>query len=98
MMRVGGINAENSQVSDGRRAPMNKCRDCDNVVRARNSRLCTDCNLKIFESRQKIARARALLQHKQKYQPKKSTPVRDLSCGLAGLQQLWFPVTHRSEG
>jgi len=98
-MWVGGINAENSQVSDGRRAPLNKCRDCDNVVRARNAHLCTECNLRAFEGRQKVMRARALLQHKQKYQPKKLTPVQELSRGLIGLQHFWLSaVAHRSAG
>jgi len=89
-MRGGGINAENSQVSDGRRALLHKCRDCDNIVRARSARLCVECSLRVFESRQEVNRARARQQYKQKYQPKKSTPVHDLSRGLAGLQHCWL--------
>lgn len=89
MMRVGGCNAENSQASDGRRARLRKCRDCDNVVRTRRALLCTDCNLRAFDLRQSKAvnTANAARNLRNKFDV-----VGELSRGLAGLQSSWFSV------
>lgn len=88
-MRGGGWNSDNTQVSNGRRMPLHKCRDCDNVVRAPRAILCADCNFRAFENRQKLTRAR--IQHqKQKHQPEHSTAIDNLSRGLIGLQRFWL--------
>lgn len=97
-MRVGGINAENSQLSDGRRALIHKCRDCDNTVRSRNTRLCVECSSRIFEQRQKIGRARALRLKKQKRDGFPPMMIGNLSIELAGLQNFWLAAAHRSAG
>lgn len=92
-MRGGGYNAENSQISDGRRAVLRKCRDCENSVRSRGARLCSDCSQRVFECKQLDSRARAAgrpLPQRDRRQPAPSGPVEALSWGLAGLQSLWL--------
>lgn len=85
-MRGGGFNAENTQVSDGRRAPLRKCNRCGNAIRAKRAQLCTDCNQRAFEARQKSNRTRTAKRHIVKA----TMPFNALSQSLSGLQRFWL--------
>lgn len=89
MNRGGGFNAENSQVSDGRRLSPRKCRDCDNAVHRRGSRLCVECNLRAFDARRERTRERARNAARAKAHPPLTT-LEEFSLGLIGLQRSWL--------
>ena len=88
MMRGGGWNAENTQVSDGRRMLLRKCRKCANSVRAPRTSLCADCNQLAYDRRRKVVaeKSRAACCAKEK----QTGAANDLSRGLAGLQSYWL--------
>ncbi len=87
-MRGHGYNAENSQVSDGRRVSVRKCRDCDNAANGRDL-LCTGCKVVAFERRKQLATVR-LDSYRQQTLP--DAVVAKMSRGLAGLQRGWFTM------
>lgn len=88
-MRGSGWNADNSQVSDGRRARIRRCRDCSSTVLHSRNRLCVDCSLRAMERRYAVKRAR-LSGLPLPPRPVPPSPIDVLSRGLAGLQRFWF--------
>lgn len=85
-MKGGGWNAENSQLSDGRRVGLQKCQKCDNRVRLPGAHLCTRCDLQAFDAR--ITRNRASAMATIKRRPRDA--IGRLSHGMGGLLESWF--------